>query len=60
MGREPANLAKAYLPPVGTENGRTGPGRGRDVLQIVHVPGWALALHSVVHWTWERVVTAAA
>jgi len=38
------NLAKAYLPPVGTEDGRTGPGRGRDVWQIVHVPGWALAI----------------
>src|SRR5215216_5580263 len=31
----PANLAKAYLPPVGTEDGRTGPRRGRDVLPIV-------------------------
>jgi hypothetical protein len=55
----PPNLAKAYLPPVGTEDGRTGPGRGRDVWQIVHVPGWALAIEAVVHWTRERVVPAA-
>src|SRR5215211_2810252 len=41
------NLAKAYLPPVGTEDGRTSPRRGRDVLPIVHVPGGALAIEAV-------------
>src|SRR5215204_1244040 len=58
-GWEGTNLAKAYLPPVGTEDGRTGPRRGRDVLPIVHVPGGALAIEAVVHGTWERVVPAA-
>jgi hypothetical protein len=47
LHRSWANLAKAYLPPVGTEDGRTGPRRGRDVLPIVHVPGWALAIEAV-------------
>jgi hypothetical protein len=38
------NLAKTCLPPVGTEDGRTDPERRRDVLQLVHASGGALAL----------------
>ena len=54
-----ANMAKTCLPPMGTEDDRTGTGRRRDVAQGVHASGCALAIHYVVHWTLERVVTAA-
>jgi hypothetical protein len=53
------NLTKTCLPPMGTEDDRTGTGRRRDVAQGVHASGGALAIHYVVHWTLERVVTAA-
>src|SRR5947209_526502 len=50
----PANLAKTFLPPVGTEDDWTGTGRRRDVSQVVRVSGGSPVLHYVVHWPRER------
>ena|SRR5438132_12105722 len=43
-----ANLAKTSLPPVGTEDDRTGTGPRRGVWQIVHASVCSLVLHFVV------------
>src|SRR6266516_1163208 len=42
------NLAKTSLPPVGTEDDRTGTGPRRGVWQIVHASVCSLVLHFVV------------